>query len=136
MYIDLAECPVRKIGAQDPVGRDADSGLESSFRAVSGGAHRSRFRATRYGGLHAGSHRGRPSPSGQARDDVAERSDEVASQVQDRVEQILRIGAAKNPAEPGAGDVEWRMQGHYRRGKRLPSRVTTLARLSQGAVLI
>lgn len=136
MYIDLVECPIRKIGAQDPVGRNADTGLESGFRPVSGGAHRSRFRATRYGGLHAGGHRGRSSPTGQAGDDVAECSDEVASQVQDRVEQVLRIGAAKNPAEPGARDVEWWMQGHYRHGKRLPGRVTTLARFSQGAVLI
>jgi len=136
MYIDLAERPIREIGAQDPVGRDADQGLEPGFRPVPGGAHHCGFRAAGHDRLHAGGNRGRPSPAGQAGDDVAECDDEVADQVQDRLEQVLCIGAAKNPAEPGAGDVERWMQGRHRCGARLPGRVATLARLSQGASLI
>jgi len=86
MYIDLAECSVREIGAQDPMGRHADSGLEPSFRSVPGGAHRGGFRAAGHGGLHSAGHRGRPSSSGKAGNYVAKRADEVAGQVQDRLE--------------------------------------------------
>jgi len=133
MYIDLAERPVRKIGSQDSVGRDADPGLEAGFRPVPSCAHRGGFRAARHCGLHAAGHRGRPSSPGQAGDDVAKRADEVAGQVQDRLEQILCIGAAKNPSKPGARDVEWWIHDRHRCGERLPGRVAALARLSQGA---
>jgi len=68
------------------VGRDADPGLEPGFRPVPGCAYPGWFRAARHGGLHASGHRGRPSSSGQAGDDVAKRVDEVAGQVQDRLE--------------------------------------------------
>lgn len=86
MCIDLAERPVREIGSKDPVGRDADPGLEPGFRPVPGGAHRGGIRAAGHGGLHAAGHRGRTSPSGQAGENVAKRADEVAGQVQDRLE--------------------------------------------------
>lgn len=135
-YIDLAEHPVREIGAQDPVGCNADQGLEPGFRSVPGGAHHGGFRAAGYSGLHAGSHRRRSSSSRQAGDDVAKLADEVAGQVQDRMEQILRISAAKNSTKPRARDLERWKHGRHQCGEQLPSRVATLARLSQGAVYI
>lgn len=137
--IDLAKRAVREIGAQDPVGRDADPGLESCVRPVPGGTHRRGFRAAGHGGLHAAGPGRRPTAAGQAGDDVAERAHDVAGQVQDRLEQVLRVGAAKDPAEPRAGDVDGRrrrVQGLWRRGKRLPGRVAALARLSQGILYV
>jgi len=86
MFIDLAECSVREIGSQDPVGRDAEPGLEPGFRPVPGCAHHGGFRTARHGRLHAACNRRRPSSSGKTGDDVAKRADEVAGQVEDRLE--------------------------------------------------
>lgn len=125
--LDLAERAVREIGDQNSVGRDAESGLEPGFRPIPSCAHGGRFRAAGRDRLHAAGHRGRTSPTGKAGDHVKERSDEVAGQVQDGVEQVLHSGAPEDLAAFGARNVD---QEH--RGQRSPGRVAALARVSQG----
>lgn len=129
--LDLVERAVREIGDPDPMGRDAEPGLEPGFRPVPSRAHDGGFRAAGRGGLYAAGHRGRSSPAGEAGDHAEERSDEVAGQVQNGVEQVLHCGAAQNPAAFGARDVE---QEH--RGKRSPGRAAAPARVAQGTSLI
>lgn len=109
------------------MGRDAGPGLESGFRPVPGGAHRAGFRAAGHRGLHAAGCRGRPFSPGETGADVADRRDEEPGQVEDGVEQVLRVGAAQDLAALGEGDLD-----HRDRRKWPPGRVATLARVAQG----
>lgn len=93
------------------MGRDARPGLESGFRPVPGGAHGAGFRAAGHRRLHAAGGRGRPFAPGETGADVAERCDEVPGQVEDCVEQVLRVGAAQDPAALGEGDLDRRDRG-------------------------
>lgn len=131
--VDLAERAVRELGDAHPVGRDAEPRLERGVRPVPGRAARRRFRAAGRGGLHGAGDRGRASAAGQAGDGVAGRADEVARQGQDRVEQVLRVGAAQDPAASGTGGMARRGRG---RRQRLHGRAAALARVPQGSVRV
>lgn len=123
----MAEYTVREVGDQNSLGRNTESGLEASFRQIPGGAHFGRFCAAEHGGVYGTGNCRCPFAAGQAGKHVAERADEVAGQVQDCLEQILHRGASQSLAALRERDLE-----RKHRGKRLPGRTATLARVSQG----
>lgn len=123
----MAEHTVREDGDQNSLGRYTESRLESGFRPIPGGAHFGRFRAAKHGGIHGTGNSRCPFAAGQAGEHVAERADEVAGQVQDRLEQILHRGASQSLAALRERDLERKY-----RGKRVPGRTAALARVSQG----
>lgn len=123
----MVERAMREIGDENAVGRDPRQGLERGFRPVPGGADHGRLGATGRGGLHAAGHRGRPHSPGQVGGHVARRRDEMARQVKNRVEPILRGGAAQNLAAPGTEHLARKRR--RRRGRSL-GRVATLARVT------